>query len=144
MPGAGERSGRELRARRAAGSHDDSWGLLTSPTVGSPTTPTVPGACRPVQPAGDIIDRHARHGRSMANALTTARVLLALPFAFLMMQSDGRSAWLAALVLAVAIATDALDGPVARRRGTISATGRVFDHGADCFFVTSGPAARAP
>jgi CDP-diacylglycerol--glycerol-3-phosphate 3-phosphatidyltransferase len=79
----------------------------------------------------------------MANALTTARVLLALPFAFLMMQSDERRAGLAALVLATAIATDALDGPVARRRGTATAAGRAFDHGADCFFVTSGLAAGA-
>jgi CDP-diacylglycerol--glycerol-3-phosphate 3-phosphatidyltransferase len=79
----------------------------------------------------------------MAHALTTARVLLALPFAFLMLQSDERRAGLAALVLAAAIATDALDGPVARRRGTVTAAGRAFDHGADCFFVTSGLAAGA-
>jgi CDP-diacylglycerol--glycerol-3-phosphate 3-phosphatidyltransferase len=79
----------------------------------------------------------------MANALTTVRVLLALPFAFLMMQSGERCSGLAALVLAAAIATDALDGPVARRRGTVSAAGRAFDHGADCFFLTSGLAAGA-
>jgi CDP-diacylglycerol--glycerol-3-phosphate 3-phosphatidyltransferase len=79
----------------------------------------------------------------MANALTTARILLALPFAFLMLQGDDRCAGLAALVLAAAIATDALDGPVARRRGTVTAAGRAFDHGADCFFVTSGLTAGA-
>jgi CDP-diacylglycerol--glycerol-3-phosphate 3-phosphatidyltransferase len=79
----------------------------------------------------------------MANALTTARVLLALPFALLMLQADERGAGLAALLLAAAIATDALDGPLARRRGTATAAGRAFDHGADCLFVTAGLAAGA-
>jgi CDP-diacylglycerol--glycerol-3-phosphate 3-phosphatidyltransferase len=45
---------------------------------------------------------------------------------------------IAALVLAVAIATDLLDGPLARRRGTVTMRGRLFDHTADCVFVTSG------
>jgi CDP-diacylglycerol--glycerol-3-phosphate 3-phosphatidyltransferase len=90
-----------------------------------------------------IIDRDAREGRPVAHLLTTARLLLTLPFGILMMQSDERSAWLAALVLAAAIATDALDGPVARRRGTATAAGRVFDHATDCCFVTTGLAAGA-
>jgi CDP-diacylglycerol--glycerol-3-phosphate 3-phosphatidyltransferase len=74
----------------------------------------------------------------MANALTAARVLLALPFGFLMSRDGQRSAVLAALVLAVAITTDLLDGAVARRRGIATAAGGAFDHAADCFFVTSG------
>jgi len=73
----------------------------------------------------------------MANALTAARVLLALPFAFLMTREDPRSALLAALLFAVAIVTDVLDGVVARRLGRASAGGRLFDHATDCFFVTS-------
>src|SRR5262245_27802005 len=79
----------------------------------------------------------------MANALTGARVLLALPFAFLMTRDDARAAVLAALVLAAAIATDVLDGLVARRRGTATAGGRLFDHAADCLFVTVGLSAGA-
>ncbi len=79
----------------------------------------------------------------MANALTAARVLLALPFAFLMARGGARAAALSALVLAAAIATDLLDGPVARHRGTATATGGTFDHAADCFFVTTGLAAGA-
>src|SRR2546428_6060432 len=75
---------------------------------------------------------------TMANALTAARVLLALPFAFLMTGGGARHAALAALVLAAAIATDVLDGALARRRDTVTAAGRSFDHAADCFFVTSG------
>ena len=78
----------------------------------------------------------------VANALTAARVLLALPFAFLMSRDDTQTALLAAL-LAAAIVTDVLDGLIARRRGTASATGRIFDHAADCFFVTCGLAAGA-
>jgi phosphatidylglycerophosphate synthase len=79
----------------------------------------------------------------MANALTAARVLLALPFALLMSRGGARPAVFAALALAAAIATDVLDGPIARRRGTATAAGRTFDHAADCFFVTSGLAAGA-
>jgi CDP-diacylglycerol--glycerol-3-phosphate 3-phosphatidyltransferase len=56
---------------------------------------------------------------------------------------DARSATLAAFVLVAAIATDLLDGAVARRRGTATAAGGTFDHAADCFFVTSGLAAGA-
>src|SRR5258708_21614758 len=80
---------------------------------------------------------------TMATALTAARVRLALPFAFLMAGGGARHAALAALVLAAAIATDLLDGPVARRRGAATASGGAFDHAADCFFVTSGLAAGA-
>lgn len=79
----------------------------------------------------------------MANALTAARVLLTVPFAFLMASGGARHAALAALLLAAAIATDLLDGPVARRRGTATAAGGTFDHSADCLFVTSGLAAGA-
>lgn len=80
-------------------------------------------------------------GCPMANALTAVRVLLAVPFALFMAHSDARSAALAGLVLAAAIATDVLDGVLARRRGTTSAAGTVFDHAADCVFVTAGLAA---
>jgi CDP-diacylglycerol---glycerol-3-phosphate 3-phosphatidyltransferase len=79
----------------------------------------------------------------MANALTAVRILLVLPFAYLMMNEGVLPAALGALVLAAAIATDALDGPVARWRGTATDAGRLFDHAADCLFVTSGLAAGA-
>jgi CDP-diacylglycerol--glycerol-3-phosphate 3-phosphatidyltransferase len=79
----------------------------------------------------------------MANALTTIRLILALPFACLMASGDSWHAVLAALTLVAAIATDLLDGPVARRRGTATAAGRAFDHAADFLFVISGLAAGA-
>src|SRR5574341_697106 len=63
----------------------------------------------------------------MANALTAARLVLVLPFALVMVPSDARHAVLAGLTLALAIATDLLDGALARRRGTASAAGCVFD-----------------
>jgi phosphatidylglycerophosphate synthase len=79
----------------------------------------------------------------MANALTVARVLLAAPFACLMARDDAWSAALAGLVLAAAIATDVLDGRLARRRGTATPGGGLFDHATDCLFVTCGLAAGA-
>src|SRR5439155_21586517 len=79
----------------------------------------------------------------MANALTASRLLLAVPFAFLMVRADVWSAALAALALAAAIATDLLDGPLARRRGTATPAGGVFEHTADCLFVTGRLAAGA-
>jgi len=79
----------------------------------------------------------------MANALTALRLLLVVPFAVCMAAPDARRAAVAALVLAVGIASDVLDGPIARRRGTASAAGRLFDHTADVLLVTAGLAAGA-
>lgn len=79
----------------------------------------------------------------MAHALTTVRLLLILPFALLMAHDEPHAAALAAAVLAVAIATDVLDGIIARRRGTASAAGGLFDHTTDCLFVAAGLAATA-
>lgn len=74
----------------------------------------------------------------MANALTLVRLLLVFPLAFFMARGDARSAVFALLAVAGAIATDLLDGLVARRRGTVSAAGGTFDHTADFLFVTCG------
>jgi len=77
----------------------------------------------------------------MAHALTTARLLLIVPFVLLMAGEEWTHALWAAVVLAAAIVTDLLDGVVARRRSTVSAAGGVFDHATDCLFVTAGLAA---
>jgi CDP-diacylglycerol---glycerol-3-phosphate 3-phosphatidyltransferase len=74
----------------------------------------------------------------MANALTAIRLLLVLPFAFLMTYGDERSAMLALAAWVVAVITDLLDGPIARRRGTVTALSGTFDHTSDFLFVTSG------
>jgi phosphatidylglycerophosphate synthase len=74
----------------------------------------------------------------MANAITAVRLLLVIPFAFFMAEGDVRHAVFALLTMAVAVATDNLDGPIARRTGTVSALGGSFDHTADFLFVTCG------
>ena len=74
----------------------------------------------------------------MANALTAVRLLLVLPFAFFMAKGDGRSAIFALVAWVVALITDFLDGPIARRRGTVTAASGTFDHTSDFLFVTSG------
>ncbi len=79
----------------------------------------------------------------MANTLTTLRLLLLFPFAFLMARGDAFSAGLAGITIVAAIATDLLDGAIARRRGTESAAGRASDHTTDFLFVTSGLVAGA-
>jgi CDP-diacylglycerol--glycerol-3-phosphate 3-phosphatidyltransferase len=79
----------------------------------------------------------------MANALTAIRLLLAAPFAALMAAPDPRYAIGAALILTAAIASDILDGIVARRHGTASAEGQLFDHATDAVFASSGLAGAA-
>lgn len=79
----------------------------------------------------------------MANGLTAVRLLLAIPFGLLMAQADRRAAALAALAFAMAVATDLIDGPLARRSGTASPFGGAFDHATDFVFVVSGLAGGA-
>lgn len=74
----------------------------------------------------------------MANVLTAIRLLLVVPFAFFMARGDERSALFALVMWVVALATDFLDGPIARRRGTVSALSGAFDHTSDFLFVVSG------
>jgi phosphatidylglycerophosphate synthase len=74
----------------------------------------------------------------MANALTALRLLLVAPFAFFMARGDVRSAAVALAIWGVALLTDFLDGPIARRRGTVTALSGTFDHTTDFIFVTSG------
>jgi len=74
----------------------------------------------------------------MANALTATRLLLVLPFAYLRTKDDRDAAILAAAMIVVAIVTDLVDGPVARRRGTVSRLGGTLDHTSDFLFVTAG------
>jgi phosphatidylglycerophosphate synthase len=79
----------------------------------------------------------------MANALTAVRLVLVLPIAAALARPELLPPGVVALLLVVAIASDSLDGPVARRRGTASARGMLFDHTTDCLFVASGLAGAA-
>jgi len=79
----------------------------------------------------------------IAHALTGLRLLLVAPTALGFARPDLLPpTWLLACIL-LAIATDLLDGVVARRMGTASPMGQLFDHGTDCLFVTSALSAAA-
>jgi phosphatidylglycerophosphate synthase len=68
-----------------------------------------------------------------ANGLTLIRALLALPCAWL--AATEQWTW-AALLLSLAIVSDLLDGPLARRLQQSSPLGGLADHATDAFFVT--------
>ena len=72
-----------------------------------------------------------------AHLLTGLRLALALPIAIAFARPDFLSADLVAVLLAAAIASDYFDGVVARRYGTASTGGQLFDHATDCLFVTA-------
>lgn len=79
----------------------------------------------------------------MANALTGVRLALVLPLAFAFARPELLAPGTVALLLCLAIASDYLDGPLARMRGSASPTGQLFDHSTDCLFVTGGLAGAA-
>ncbi len=74
----------------------------------------------------------------MANLFTGLRLLLAVPAALAFAQPQFLSPPLLLTLMTVAIATDFLDGMAARRRGTASPRGQLFDHATDFLFVTAG------
>ena len=79
----------------------------------------------------------------MANLLTGLRLLLVVPAAMSFARTEFLSPLLLITLISVAIATDFLDGIVARRRNTASTRGQLFDHATDFLFVTSGLAGAA-
>ncbi|MCB1686462.1 MAG: CDP-alcohol phosphatidyltransferase family protein [Pseudomonadales bacterium] len=71
--------------------------------------------------------------KSWANLLTLLRLACVVPCAWAMAHGD----WLtAAALFTIAVITDFLDGPLARRLGTASPFGGLFDHATDAAFVT--------
>ena len=74
----------------------------------------------------------------MATALTTARLLLVVPVAGAIAQRDLFPPGVLLAMLGLAVATDYLDGRVARMTSTASPRGQLFDHGTDFVFVTAG------
>jgi phosphatidylglycerophosphate synthase len=79
----------------------------------------------------------------MANALTSVRLLAVAPAAWAFSRVNGVSAWLLVALVLAAIVSDYTDGIVARRTGTASPRGMLFDHTTDCLFVTAGLAGAA-
>ena len=74
----------------------------------------------------------------LANALTSLRLLLIVPLVALISNPVGYPGLFLTLVLLVAIASDYFDGIVARKMGTASPAGQLFDHGTDFLFVSAG------
>jgi CDP-diacylglycerol--glycerol-3-phosphate 3-phosphatidyltransferase len=77
---------------------------------------------------------------TLPNALTAARALLVIPVIGLIATGD---VLLALVVFVGAAATDALDGPLARRRGGATAFGAALDPLADKILVVGALAALA-
>ncbi|HWC05742.1 MAG TPA: CDP-alcohol phosphatidyltransferase family protein [Gemmatimonadota bacterium] len=68
---------------------------------------------------------------TLPNLVSLVRLLLVVPILLLLARSEPASDRVAILVLLVAGATDLLDGLLARRRGSISPSGKLFDPIAD-------------
>lgn len=71
---------------------------------------------------------------NIANLITVVRILLAPLFVWLVVIDDGADSgarWLAGLLFVAAIATDGIDGALARRRNLITNTGILLDPIAD-------------
>lgn len=81
--------------------------------------------------------------RQLPNAITIARILCAPIFLWLLLAdggSDGPLRWWAAILFIVAIATDGVDGAIARRNDIVTDLGKLLDPIADkaltgCAFV---------
>ncbi len=74
-----------------------------------------------------------RRWLTVANGLSGVRLVAAPACAWAIATSQ----WpLAAGLFYLAVATDLLDGPVARKRGEVSALGGLVDHATDAFFCT--------
>lgn len=71
---------------------------------------------------------------NIANLITVVRILVAPLFVWLVVVDDGADSgarWLAGLLFVAAIATDGIDGALARRRNLITNTGILLDPIAD-------------
>lgn len=77
---------------------------------------------------------------NLPNLITVVRILLAPVFFWLLLAdsgADGILRWIAAALFIVAIATDGVDGAIARRKGLVTDLGKILDPIADKL-LTSG------
>ena len=70
-----------------------------------------------------------------ANSVTIIRLMLAPVLGWSITHGHW---WLATFTMASAIASDVLDGKLARNQGTASTFGGLFDHATDAIFVSTG------
>lgn len=71
---------------------------------------------------------------NVANFLTVLRILLVPVFVMALLQDDGTSTawrWCAAVIFAIAVITDKLDGDLARKHGLVTDFGKMADPIAD-------------
>lgn len=71
---------------------------------------------------------------NLPNAITVLRILLAPVFIWMLLADDGADGWLrwaAAFLFIVAIATDGIDGAIARKHGLVTDLGKLLDPIAD-------------
>jgi len=77
---------------------------------------------------------------NLPNAITVVRILLAPVFFWMLLADGGDDGWLrwaAAALFIIAIATDGIDGHIARSRGLVTDLGKILDPIADKL-LTSG------
>ncbi len=77
---------------------------------------------------------------NLPNAITVVRILLAPAFFWMLLADAGHDGWLrwaAAALFIIAIATDGIDGHIARSRGLVTDLGKILDPIADKL-LTSG------
>lgn len=78
--------------------------------------------------------RARRDSWNLPNVITVIRILLAPIFVWMLFAdngADGALRWWAAVLFMVAIATDGVDGAIARRRGQVTDLGKLLDPIAD-------------
>jgi len=73
---------------------------------------------------------------TLATGLTVTRIALTPLIVFALLRETVPALWLAGALLAAAILTDALDGPLARRTRTVTPVGRTLDPIADKILVS--------
>ncbi|MGN6125235.1 MAG: CDP-diacylglycerol--glycerol-3-phosphate 3-phosphatidyltransferase, partial [Humibacter sp.] len=77
---------------------------------------------------------------NLPNIITVVRIILAPVFFWLLLADggdDGVMRWIATAIFIIAIATDGVDGAIARRRGLVTDLGKILDPIADKL-LTSG------
>jgi len=107
-----------------------------------PVNGTTPHAPRKTTMAGRVWragDGPASNG-NVANIITVVRILLAPVFVYLLLLDDGEMGavrWIAAVLFIVAIATDGIDGHIARSRNLVTDLGVLLDPIADKILTLS-------
>ncbi|MDO4633187.1 MAG: CDP-diacylglycerol--glycerol-3-phosphate 3-phosphatidyltransferase [Eubacteriales bacterium] len=74
---------------------------------------------------------------NLPNSLTTARMVLIIPFVIIMLNATGNGKYLALAIFIIASLTDMLDGQIARKRNLVTNFGKFMDPLADKLLVSA-------